>query len=454
MAIPTVAIVGRPNVGKSTLFNRILHKKLAVIEDVPGVTRDRNYASAEYDGRRFNLIDTGGFEPAADEGILVQMREQTTLAIEEADVIVFVMDVKDGLSNADLAVSELLRRSGKSVLYCVNKVDGPRLEDEVYDFYRLGADEVVSVSALHGPGFSEVMEKLMELLPPETEIPDEEDIYAKVAIIGRPNVGKSSLLNTLTGENRAVTFNMPGTTVDPIDTSVKYYGKSYNIIDTAGIRSRGKIAAGVEKYSVIRALKAVNRCDVALLVIDAAEGITEQDKKIGGIAHEEGKGVIILLNKWDLVEKDEKTHDEFMKKVRLEMKYLDYAPVVAISALTRQRIGKIYELVDDVVEEGRKRVTTHRLNDVLDRAVKVQQPGFHKGHAVKFYYITQAGVSPPTFIAFVNRPEGVHFSYLRYIENRLRDEFGFRGNPVRIFLKKRRRDAEGGVAGETDAREA
>ncbi len=439
LSIPTVAIVGRPNVGKSTLFNRILGKKLAVVEDQPGVTRDRNYAVAEYEGRRFNLIDTGGFEPAAHEGLLAQMREQTAIAIKEADAIVFMMDVKDGLNASDQHVAEILRRSGKTVLYTVNKVDGPKDEQAVFDFYQLGVEEVTPVSAQHGQGFHDLMEKLVALLPEDSGVEGEEEIFASIAIIGRPNVGKSSLLNTLTGEQRMVVYNEPGTTVDSIDTEVQYYGKKYRLIDTAGIRSRGKVEWGVEKYSVIRALKAIARCDVALLMIDSAEGLTEQDKKIGGLAHEEGKGIIIVLNKWDLVEKETNTYEEHVKKVRLGMKYLDYAPVISISALTRQRVGKIYELVDNVVEEGRKRVPTPQLNQVLVAASREHPPGLYKGHRLKFYYVTQTEVSPPTFVLFANRPEGVHFSYLRYLENRLRDNFGFAGNPVRIFLKKRRR---------------
>ncbi|MHB8174276.1 MAG: ribosome biogenesis GTPase Der, partial [Nitrospirota bacterium] len=292
-----------------------------------------------------------------------------------------------------------------------------------------------------GPGFSELMDRVLELLPPETGANEEGEVsVSNIAIIGRPNVGKSTLLNALTGEKRAVTSSTPGTTVDPVDTIVKYYGKTYNFVDTAGLRSRGKITAGIEKYSVIRALKAVERCDAAILLIDASEGVTEQDKKIGGIAHEEGKGIIIALNKWDLLEKGGKTFDDYVKKVREEMKYLDYAPVVAISALTKQRIGKLYELVDKVMEEGLKRVSTPELNNILDSAVKGQAPGMFKGRRVKFYFGTQVGVSPPTFIFFVNRPEGVHFSYLRYLENRLRERHAFMGNPVRIFLKKRKRD--------------
>ena len=447
MTIPTIAIVGRPNVGKSTLFNRILGKKVAVVEDVPGVTRDRHYAVAEYEGKRFNLVDTGGFEPAAEDNLLAQMREQTTLAIEEADVIVFMVDVKEGLNASDEKVAEILRRSGKPVIYCVNKVDGPKLEQEVYDFYRLGAEELFSVSALHGGGFSDLMDRLAEMLPEPGEKEEEEE-RPRIAIIGRPNVGKSSLLNALMGKKRAVTDDRPGTTVDSIDTPVTFYGKHYVLIDTAGIRSRGKVARGVEKYSVIRAMKAIERCDVALLMIDASEGVTEQDKKIGGLAHEEGKGIIIVLNKWDLIEKETGTFEEFVKKVRLEMKYLDYAPVTAVSALTRQRIGGLYELVDEVVDQGRIRVSTHKLNEILESAVRAHPPGMHKGHRLKFYYITQAAVSPPTFIVFVNRPEGVHFSYLRYLENRLRHEYGFNGNPIRIFMKKRRRGVEDTAHGE------
>jgi len=439
LPIPTVAIVGRPNVGKSTLFNRILGKKVAVVEDFPGVTRDRNYALAEYEDRRFNLVDTGGFEPAATDRLLAQMREQTTLAIEEADVIVFIMDAREGLNASDEQVSGVLRRSGKPVLYCVNKVDGPKVELGVSEFYRLGSGEIYPVSALHGPGFFDMMDALMTMLPPSETEAEEEEAYAGIAIIGRPNVGKSSLLNSLTGENRAVAHDMPGTTVDTIDTAVKYYGKKYRLVDTAGIRSRGKIARGVEKYSVIRAMKAIERCDVALVLIDAAEGLTEQDKKIAGLAHEEGRGIIIGLNKWDLVEKDNKTYNEYVKTIRTGMKFLDYAPVITVSAITRQRISKIYELVDEVVEEGRKRISTPQLNDVLESALKMHPPALYRGKRLKFYYITQAEVSPPTFIIFANYPDGVHFSYLRYLENKLREAFGFKGNPVRIFLKQRRR---------------
>src|SRR5512135_80406 len=304
---------------------------------MPGVTRDRNYAVAEYEGKQFNLVDTGGFEPAAEDSVLAQMREQTTLAIQEADVIVFMMDVREGLNASDEKVAGILRRSGKPVIYCVNKVDGPKLEQEVFDFYRLGADELFSVSALHGGGFYELMDRLTEMLPEAGEMPEEEE-RSRIAIIGRPNVGKSSLLNALMGQKRAVTDDRPGTTVDSIDTPVSFYGRHYVLIDTAGIRSRGKVERGVEKYSVIRAMKAIERCDVALLLIDAAEGVTEQDKKIGGLAHEEGKGVIIVMNKWDLVEKETGTFEEYVRKVRLEMKFLDYAPVTAVSALTRQRI--------------------------------------------------------------------------------------------------------------------
>jgi len=443
LPIPTVAIVGRPNVGKSTLFNRILGRKAAVVEDTPGVTRDRNYAVAEYDGKRFTLIDTGGFEPTAEEGLLAQMRVQTRLAVEEADVIVFVMEVSGGLTASDETVAGMLRRSEKPVLYCVNKVDGPRLEDEAYDFYKLGVDELVTLSALHGPGFHDMMDKLVGMLPDTGESDEDEAVKAKVAIIGRPNVGKSSLVNALCGEDRMVAYDEPGTTVDSIDTVVKFYGNSYQLIDTAGIRSKGKVAWGVEKFSVVRALKAIDRCNVALLLIDASEGLTEQDKKIAGIAHEEGKGVIVLLNKWDLVEKDDSTLGEYIKKVRTGMKYLDYAPVLTVSALTKQRIGKIYGLIDEVYGQGRIRVSTAELNELLEAATASHPPRMYKGRRLKFYYATQTSVAPPTFVMFVNRPEGVHFSYVRYLENRLRDAYGFNGNPVRIILRRRRRGNEG-----------
>jgi len=399
----------------------------------------------------FNLIDTGGFEPEAEEGILAQMRRQTTLAVEEADLVVFVMDVKGGLTASDESVAGLLRRSGKPVMYLVNKVDGPKLEEESFDFYKLGVDELFTVSALHGPGFHDMMERLVGMLPEGGE--DEEDeTGTRVAIIGRPNVGKSSLVNALAGEDRMVAFDEPGTTVDSIDTMVKYYGRPYTLIDTAGIRSKGKIAWGIEKFSVVRALKAIERCNVALLLIDASEGLTEQDKKIGGIAHEEGRGVVILLNKWDLVEKDDSTLGEYIKKVRTGMKYLDYAPVLTVSAITRQRIGKIYDIIDEVYAESRKRIPTPELNELLERATASHPPRMYKGRRLRFYYATQTAVAPPTFVMFVNRPEGVHFSYVRYLENRIRDAFGFGGNPVRIVLRRRRRGDDSAEKAERSVR--
>jgi GTP-binding protein len=440
MSKPVVAIVGRPNVGKSTLFNRIIGRNLAIVEDKPGVTRDRNYAEAEWEGKRFLLVDTGGFEPETHDPMYTKMREQTTLAVEEADHIIFLMDGQQGLVPSDIEVSQRLRASGKPVIYAVNKVDGVRHEGLLPDFYRLGIDALFPVSAQHGPGFSELMDELSRMLPETDELPQDKETAAmpRIAIIGRPNVGKSSFVNALIGEDRMIVSPVAGTTRDAVDSVYQYYGRKYVLVDTAGIRSRGRISQGVEKYSVMRAMKSISRTDIALVLIDASEGITEQDERIVGLAHEAGKGIIIGLNKWDLVPDREQAFKRFMQDVQQRLKFADYASVLTISAVTRQRVTKVFEEIDRIVAEREKRVSTADLNRVFERLVAGHEPPLYRGRRVKYYYVTQVDIKPPTFVVFVNYPDGVHFSYLRYIENNLRQSFGFRGTPIRIFAKRRR----------------
>ena len=442
MPKPVVAIVGRPNVGKSTLFNRIIGRNFAIVEDLPGVTRDRNYAEAEWDGKRFLLIDTGGFETETEDLMYLKMREQTTIAIEEADIIIFLMDGQQGLLPSDIEVSHRLRASGKPVIYAVNKVDGARHEELITDFYRLGIDTFFPLSAQHGAGFSDLMDNLGSMLPETTATPGDEEParIPRIAILGRPNVGKSSFVNSLIGEDRMIVSPTAGTTRDAVDSVYQYYGKKYILVDTAGIRSRGKVSQGVEKYSVMRAVKGLSRADVALVLIDAAEGITEQDERIAGLVNEEGKGLILILNKWDLLQDKEDAYKRFMADIQQRLKFADYAPVFTISAKTRQRITKVFDEIDLVVAESEKRVPTAELNRVFERLTAAHEPPLYRGRRVKYYYITQVGIKPPTFVVFVNYPDGVHFSYLRYIENNLRESFGFSGTPVRIFAKRRREE--------------
>jgi len=442
MPKPVVAIVGRPNVGKSTLFNRVIGRNLAIVEDKPGVTRDRNYANAEWMGRHFLIIDTGGFEPKTDDPMYTKMREQTTLAIEEADIIIFLMDGQQGLLPADIEVCQRLRASGKPVIYAVNKVDGARHEGLIVDFYRLGIDTLFPLSSQHGPGFSEFMEELSRLLPalPVSAQDQQEETYPRIAVIGRPNVGKSSFINALIGEDRMIVSPVAGTTRDAVDSLYQYYGRKYVLVDTAGIRSRGKVNRGVEQYSVMRAIKSLDRADIALVLIDAVEGITEQDERIIGLAHEAGKGIIIIMNKWDLLEDKEEAFKRAETQVEQKLKFADYAPMLTISAKTRQRITKVFEEIDTVMVEAGKRVSTADLNRVFEQLASHHEPPLYRGKRVKYFYITQVAVQPPTFVVFVNYPDGVHFSYLRYIENNLRRAFGFRGTPIRIFPKRRREE--------------
>lgn len=436
MGRPIVAIVGRPNVGKSTLYNRILRKRVAIVEDQPGVTRDRNYADARWEDKSFILVDTGGFEPASKDRMLSLMRNQTTLAIEEADYIIFLMDGQEGLIPSDIEVAQRLRESGKPVLYAVNKIDGPRHEKNIVDFTRLGVEKLYPVSALHGPGFYELMEGLYGLLP-KTE--KEESLeYPKIAIVGRPNVGKSSLLNSLLGKERAIVNSIPGTTRDTIDTLCTYYGKRFLLIDTAGIRKKGRISQKVERYSIMRALKAIERCDVALILLDAKEGLTEQDVRIGALIHESGKGSIVILNKWDLIKKDETTFEDYKRLVKGRMPFMQYAPIIAVSALTRQRVTKIFDIIERIMTERKKRIGTAKLNPALREIISHHPPQPYRGKEVKIYYSTQVSTEPPGFTLFTNYPEGLDKQYIRYIEKGLREVFGFEGTPIRIFIRGRK----------------
>ncbi|BCR05129.1 GTPase Der [Desulfuromonas versatilis] len=436
--IPVVAIVGRPNVGKSTLFNRILGQRKAIVEDLPGVTRDRHYAEVNRYGTPFTLIDTGGFEPISQERMLIQMREQSQLAVEEADLIMFVMDGKEGLTPSDEEVAKMLRKVEKPVLYVVNKIDGAKQEASLGEFYALGIEELWSASAEHGRGVSELMDRVLELLPPCA--PREEDSEeTRLAVIGRPNVGKSSLVNRLLGFERVVANPVAGTTRDSIDTPFIYNRRRYVLIDTAGIRRKGKVSLALEKYSVVHALKAMDRAHVVLVVIDAQEGITDQDLTVAGYAFEKGRAVVLVVNKWDLVEKDNATMGRYLEKLRISFKFLSFAPVLFVSAQSGQRVGKIMATVEKVAAEFDKQIQTSALNRVLEEAEKTHPPAVFQGKRVKLFYATQTGVRPPTITIFVNKAEGVHFSYQRYLQNKFREAFDFEGSPLRLIFKDRER---------------
>ncbi|MDE7018416.1 MAG: ribosome biogenesis GTPase Der [Lachnospiraceae bacterium] len=437
--MPIVAVVGRPNVGKSTLFNALAGEKISIVKDTPGITRDRIYADVSWLDMNFTLIDTGGIEPESHDIILSQMREQAQIAIDTADVIIFMVDVKQGLVDTDAKVADMLRRSRKPVVLTVNKVDNfQKYMPDVYEFYNLGIGEPFPVSSVNKLGFGELLDEVSSHFDKEMAKEEEEDDRVKVAIVGKPNVGKSSIINRLIGENRLIVSDIAGTTRDAVDTQITHQGKEYVFIDTAGLRRKNKIKEELERYMIIRTVSAVERADIAVLVIDAVEGVTEQDAKIAGIAHERGKAMIIAVNKWDAIEKDNKTVKQFTQKVKQVLSFAPYAEITFISAVTGQRLFKMYELIDIVNENHAMRVATGVLNEILAEAVALQQPPSDKGKRLRLYYITQVSVKPPTFVIFVNDKNLMHFSYTRYIENQIREAFGFRGTPLKFIIRERR----------------
>ena len=438
MSKPVVAVVGRPNVGKSTLFNVLAGEKISIVKDTPGVTRDRIYADVSWLDREFTLIDTGGIEPESRDIILSQMREQAQIAIDTADVILFLTDVRQGLQDADAKVADMLRRSGKPVVLVVNKVDSfDKFMADVYEFYNLGIGDPIPISASSRLGLGDMLDALIAHFP-EHAGEEEEDERPRVAIVGKPNVGKSSIINKLLGEQRVIVSDIAGTTRDAIDTEVVHYGKEYVFIDTAGLRRKNKIKEELERYSIIRTVTAVERADVVLVVIDATEGVTEQDAKIAGIAHERGKGIIIVVNKWDAIEKNDKTMREYESKVRQVLSFMPYAEIMYVSAKSGQRLPKLFEKIDMVIQNQTLRVATGVLNEIMMEAVAMQQPPSDKGKRLKLFYITQVAVKPPTFVIFVNDKELMHFSYTRYLENKIREAFGFKGTSLKFFIRQRK----------------
>ncbi len=436
MARPVVAIVGRPNVGKSTIFNRMIGDRLAIVEDRPGVTRDRIYGTSEWNGKAFSVIDTGGIEVDGEDTMLQSIRVQAELAIEEADVIVFMCDVKSGLTQSDEEVAQILYRSGKPVIVAVNKVDNMDRMNDIYEFYNVGFGDPIGISGSHGSGMGDLLDEIVNKLPELEDDEYDEDVI-KVALIGRPNVGKSSLVNAILGEERVIVSNVAGTTRDAIDTPFEKDGQRYVLIDTAGMRKRGKVYENTEKYSVMRAMKAIERADVVLTVINGEEGIIDQDKHIAGYAHEAGKAAIFVVNKWDVVEKDEKTMQRFETTIRDHFLFMSYAPITFLSALTKQRIHKLLPVVKQVAEQHALRIPTHLLNDVVSDAIAINPPPTDKGKRLRINYVTQVAVKPPTIIVFVNEPEMMHFSYERYLENKIRAAFDFKGTPIRIFTRRK-----------------
>ena len=438
MSKPIVAIVGRPNVGKSTLFNVLAGERISIVQDTPGVTRDRIYADVTWLNMAFTMIDTGGIEPESKDIILSQMREQAQIAIDTADVIVFITDVRQGLVDADSKVADMLRRSGKPVVLVVNKVDSfEKFMPDVYEFYNLGIGDPIPISAASRLGLGDMLEEVVKHFPDDVD-EDIEDDRPKIAIVGKPNVGKSSLINKLTGEDRVIVSDIAGTTRDAIDTAITHEGREYIFIDTAGLRRKNKIKEEIERFSIIRAVTAVERADVVIIVIDAKEGVTEQDAKIAGIAHERGKGIIIAVNKWDAIEKDDKTIYKYTERIREVLSFMPYAEIMFISAKTGQRLNKLFDMIDVVLENNSLRVATGVLNEIMTEAVAMQQPPSDKGKRLRLYYITQVSVKPPTFVIFVNDKELMHFSYTRYLENRIRDAFGFKGTSLKFIIRERK----------------
>ncbi len=436
MSKPVVAVVGRPNVGKSTLFNKIVGRKVAIVEDTPGVTRDRIYAESEWNGIPFVLIDTGGIEPDTDDIILSQMREQAEIAIDTADAIVFIVDGKAGLTAADREVGEMLMKTGRNVILCVNKIDSPKLPDDFYDFYELGLGEPIPISAANMLNLGDLLDRIVEEFP-EGSASSGEDEDIKIAIIGKPNVGKSSLVNALIGEERMIVSNIAGTTRDAIDSPFEHNDQKYTLIDTAGIRRKKKINEDIERYSIIRAIASIERSDVCILMIDAQEGVTDQDKKIGGLAHEAGKGIIIAVNKWDLIAKDSHTMSKFERDVRAELSFMPYAPIIFISVVKGQRLLNVLELADRVAHNCSFRIPTGQLNAVIADATLMKQPPSDKGKKLRIYYVTQVGVQPPLFSFQVNKRELMHFSYARYLENRLRETYDFSGTSIKFVFREK-----------------
>ena len=435
---PIVAIVGRPNVGKSTLFNRLAGERISIVEDTPGVTRDRIYADAEWLKYNFTIIDTGGLDPDSDDIITKQMFNQAEIAIETADVIIFLVDLQSGVMEADMVVANQLRKTKKPVILVVNKVDGIGTEPpEVYEFYSLGLGEPIPISAGQGLGLGDMLDEVVKFFE-DIEDVDEEDNRIKVAIVGKPNVGKSSLINKILKEDRLIVSHIPGTTRDAVDTYFELDGQEFIFIDTAGIRRKSKIKENIERYSIVRAVAAVERCDVCVLMISAEEGITDQDTKIAGIAHERGKGAVIVVNKWDVIEKDDKTMNKFKKEIENELKYMSYAPMLFISALSGQRVDKVFDIIKAVHENAAMRVATGILNDVLIEAMAMTPPPIDKGKQLKIYFVTQVSVKPPTFVLFVNDVNLMHFSYRRFIENQIRQNFGFKGTPIHFVVRNRK----------------
>lgn len=437
MSKPMIAIVGRPNVGKSMLFNKLIGQRLSIVEDTPGVTRDRIYGESEWCGRKFTLVDTGGIEPNTDNQILAFMREQAQIAIDNATVIVFVTDIKTGMTASDQEVANMLQRSGKPIVLAVNKVDGTGAVDpEIYEFYNLGLGDPIAVSAVHGHGTGDLLDACLQYFPPEDEEADESDVV-QVAIIGKPNVGKSSLTNRILGQERVIVSNVAGTTRDAIDSYFENSFGKYNFIDTAGMRKKSRVEDNIEKYSVLRATMAIERSDVCLILIDAQEGVTEQDTKVAGLAHEAGKACIIVVNKWDLVEKDDKTMDRMREDIRRDLSFMTYAPILFISAATGQRVNRLFELINYVNDQSATRITTGMLNSVLADAQTRVQPPTDKGRRLKIYYMTQVGVKPPHFVVFCNDKQLFHFSYKRYLENQIRGVFGLEGTPIIMSIRQK-----------------